>query len=106
MKEILRHIVWMTILVSWALLSASCRGGEVSYTDEVQPDDDTAILVLRTGLLDQTRASDRVNDAVDNPVEYMYTLRIVILHETVLWNTICILISVRFPKRSVTGFSK
>ena len=56
MKEILRHIVWMTILVSWALLSASCRGGEVSYTDEVQPDDDTAILVLRTGLLDQTRA--------------------------------------------------
>ena len=87
MKEILRHIVWMTILVSWALLSASCRGGEVSYTDEIQPDDDTAILVLRTGLLDQTRASDRVNDAV-------------------LWNTICILISVRFPKRSVTGFSK
>lgn len=83
MKEILRHIVWMTILVSWALLSASCRGGEVSYTDEVQPDDDTAILVLRTGLLDQTRASDRVNDAVDNPVEYMYTLRIVILHENV-----------------------
>lgn len=81
MKEILRHIVLMTILVSWALLSASCRGGEVSYTDEVQPDDDTAILVLRTGLLDQTRASDRVNDAVDNPVEYMYTLRIVILHE-------------------------
>lgn len=81
MKEILRHIVWMTILVSWALLSASCRGGEVSYTDEVQPDDDTAILVLRTGLLDQTRASDGVNDAVDNPVEYMYTLRIVILHE-------------------------
>ena len=81
MKEILRHIVWMTILVSWALLSASCRGGEVSYTDEVQPDDDTAILVLRTGLLDQTRASERVNDAVDNPVEYMYTLRIVILHE-------------------------
>lgn len=81
MKEILRHIVWMTILVSWALLSASCRGGEVSYTDEVQPDDDTAILVLRTGLLDQTRVSDRVNDAVDNPVEYMYTLRIVILHE-------------------------
>jgi len=81
MKEILRHIVWMTILVSWALLSASCRGGEVSYTDEVQPDDDTAILVLRTGLLDQTRASDRVNDAVDNLVEYMYTLRIVILHE-------------------------
>ena len=81
MKEILRHILWMTILVSWALLSASCRGGEVSYTDEVQPDDDTAILVLRTGLLDQTRASDRVNDAVDNPVEYMYTLRIVILHE-------------------------
>lgn len=81
MKEILRHIVWMTILVSWALLSASCRGGEVSYTDEVQPDDDTAILVLRTGLLDQTRASDRVSDAVDNPVEYMYTLRIVILHE-------------------------
>ena len=81
MKEILRHIVWMTILVSWALLSASCRGGEVSYTDDVQPDDDTAILVLRTGLLDQTRASDRVNDAVDNPVEYMYTLRIVILHE-------------------------
>ena len=81
MKEILLHIVWMTILVSWALLSASCRGGEVSYTDEVQPDDDTAILVLRTGLLDQTRASDRVNDAVDNPVEYMYTLRIVILHE-------------------------
>jgi len=81
MKEILRHIVWMTILVSCALLSASCRGGEVSYTDEVQPDDDTAILVLRTGLLDQTRASDRVNDAVDNPVEYMYTLRIVILHE-------------------------
>lgn len=81
MKEILRHIVWMTILVSWALLSASCRGGKVSYTDEVQPDDDTAILVLRTGLLDQTRASDRVNDAVDNPVEYMYTLRIVILHE-------------------------
>lgn len=81
MKEILRHIVWMTILVSWVLLSASCRGGEVSYTDEVQPDDDTAILVLRTGLLDQTRASDRVNDAVDNPVEYMYTLRIVILHE-------------------------
>ena len=81
MKEILRHIVWMTILVSWALLSASCRGGEVSYTDEVQPDDDTAILVLRTGLLDQTRASDRVNDAVDSPVEYMYTLRIVILHE-------------------------
>lgn len=81
MKEILRHIVWMTILVSWALLSASCRGGEVSYTDEVQPDDDTAILVLRTGLLDQTRASDRVNDAVDNSVEYMYTLRIVILHE-------------------------
>ena len=81
MKEILRHIVWMTILVSWALLSASCRGGEVSYTDEVQPDDDTAILVLRTGLLDESRASDRVNDAVDNPVEYMYTLRIVILHE-------------------------
>lgn len=81
MKEILRHIVWMTILVSWALLSASCRGGEVSYTDEVQPDDDTAILVLRTSLLDQTRVSDRVNDAVDNPVEYMYTLRIVILHE-------------------------
>ena len=81
MKEILRHIVWMTILVSWALLSASCRGGEVSYTDEVQPDDDTAILVLRTGLLGQARASDRVNDAVDNPVEYMYTLRIVILHE-------------------------
>ena len=81
MKEILRHIVWMTILVSWALLSASCRGGEVSYTDEVQPDDDTAILVLRTGLLDQTRASDRVNDAVDNSVEYMYTLRIDILHE-------------------------
>ena len=81
MKEIRRHIVWMTILVSWALLSASCRGGEVSYTDEVQPDDDTAILVLRTGLLDQTRVSDRVNDAVDNPVEYMYTLRIVILHE-------------------------
>ena len=81
MKEILRHIVWMTILVSWALLSASCRGVEVSYTDEVQPDDDTAILVLRTGLLDQTRASDRVNDAVDNSVEYMYTLRIVILHE-------------------------
>lgn len=81
MKEILRHIVWMTILVSWALLSASCRGGEVSYTDEIQPDDDTAILVLRTGLLDQTRASDRVNDAVNNPVEYMYTLRIVILHE-------------------------
>ena len=81
MKEILRHIVWMTILVSWALLSASCRGGEVSYTDEVQPDDDTAILVLRTGLLDQTRVSDRVNDAVDNPVEYMYTLRSVILHE-------------------------
>lgn len=81
MKEILRHIVWMTILVSWALLSASCRGGEVSYTDEVQPDDDTAILVLRTGLLEQTRVSDRVNDAVDNPVEYMYTLRIVILHE-------------------------
>ena len=81
MKEILRHIVWMTILVSWALLSASSRGGEESYTDEVQPDDDTAILVLRTGLLDQTRASDRVNDAVDNPVEYMYTLRIVILHE-------------------------
>lgn len=81
MKEILRHIVWMTILVSWALLSASCRGGEVSYTDEVQPDDDTAILILRTGLLDQTRVSDRVNDAVDNPVEYMYTLRIVILHE-------------------------
>ena len=81
MKEILRHIVWMTILVSWALLSASCRGGEVSYTDEVQPDDDTAILVLRTGLLDQTRVSDRGNDAVDNPVEYMYTLRIVILHE-------------------------
>lgn len=81
MKEILRHIVWMTILVSLALLSASCRGGEVSYTDEVQPDDDTAILVLRTGLLDQTRASDRVNDAVDNSVEYMYTLRIVILHE-------------------------
>ena len=81
MKEILRHIVWMTILVSWALLSASCRGGEVSYTDEIQSDDDTAILVLRTGLLDQTRASDRVNDAVDNPVEYMYTLRIVILHE-------------------------
>lgn len=81
MKEILRHIVWMTILVSWALLSASCRGGEVSYTDEVQPDDDTAILVLRTGLLDQTRVSDRVNDVVDNPVEYMYTLRIVILHE-------------------------
>ena len=81
MKEILRHIVWMTILVSWALLSASCRGGEVSYTDEVQPDDDTAILVLRTGLLDQTRVSDRVNDAVDNPVAYMYTLRIVILHE-------------------------
>lgn len=81
MKEILRHIVWMTILVSWALLSASCRGGEVSYTDEVQPDDDTAIFVLRTGLLDQTRASDRVNDAVDNSVEYMYTLRIVILHE-------------------------
>ena len=81
MKEILRHIVWMTILVSWALLSASCRGGEVSYTDEVQPDDDTAILVLRTGLLDQSRVSDRVNDAVDNPVEYMYTLRIVILHE-------------------------
>ena len=100
MKEILRHIVWMTILVSWALLSASCRGGEVSYTDEVQPDDDTAILVLRTGLLDQTRVSDRVNDAVDNPVEYMYTLRIVILHEN------GILISVRFPKRSVTGFSK
>lgn len=81
MKEILRHIVWMTILVSWALLSASCRGGEVSYTDEVQPDDDTAILVLRTGLLDQTRVPDRVNDAVDNSVEYMYTLRIVILHE-------------------------
>ena len=81
MKEILRHIVWMTILVSWALLSASCRGGEVSYTDEIQPDDDTAILVLRTGLLDQTRVSVRVNDAVDNPVEYMYTLRIVILHE-------------------------
>ena len=81
MKEILRHIVWMTILVSWALLSASCRGGEVSYTDEIQPDDDTAILILRTGLLDQTRASDRVNDAVDNSVEYMYTLRIVILHE-------------------------
>ena len=81
MKEILRHIVWMTILVSWALLSASGRGGEVSYTDEIQPDDDTAILVLRTGLLDQTRVSDRVNDAVDNPVEYMYTLRIVILHE-------------------------
>ncbi len=81
MKEILRHIVWMTILVSWALLSASCRGGEVSYTDEVQPDDNTAILVLRTGLLDQTRVPDRVNDAVDNPVEYMYTLRIVILHE-------------------------
>lgn len=81
MKEILRHIVWMTILVSWALLSASCRGGEVSYTDEIQPDDDTAILVLRTGLLDQTRVPDRVNDAVDNPVEYMYTLRIVILHE-------------------------
>ena len=78
---VIRHIVWMTILVSWALLSASCRGGEVSYTDEVQPDDDTAILVLRTGLLDQTRVSDRVNDAVDNPVEYMYTLRIVILHE-------------------------
>ena len=81
MKEILRHIVWMTILGSWALLSASCRGGEVSYTDEIQSDDDTAILVLRTGLLDQTRASDRVNDAVDNSVEYMYTLRIVILHE-------------------------
>ena len=81
MKEILRHIVWMTILVSWALLSASCRGGEVSYTDEIRSDDDTAILVLRTGLLDQTRASDRVNDAVDNSVEYMYTLRIVILHE-------------------------
>ena len=81
MKEILRHIVWMTILVSWALLSASCRGGEVSYTDEIQSDDDTAILVLRTGLLDQTRASDSVNDAVDNSVEYMYTLRIVILHE-------------------------
>lgn len=81
MKEILRHIVWMTILVSWALLSASCRGGEVSYTDEIQSDDDTAILVLRTGLLDQTRASERVNDAVDNSVEYMYTLRIVILHE-------------------------
>lgn len=81
MKEILRHIVWMTILVSWALLSASCRGGEVSYTDEIQSDDDTAILVLRTGLLDQTRVSDRVNDAVDNSVEYMYTLRIVILHE-------------------------
>lgn len=81
MKEILRHIVWMTILVSWALLSASCRGGEVSYMDEIQSDDDTAILVLRTGLLDQTRASDRVNDAVDNSVEYMYTLRIVILHE-------------------------
>ena len=81
LKEILRHIVWMTILVSWALLSASCRGGEVSHADEIQPDDDTAILVLRTGLLDQTRVSDRVNDAVDNPVEYMYTLRIVILHE-------------------------
>lgn len=107
MKEILRHIVWMTILVSWALLSASCRGGEVSYTDEVQPDDDTAILVLRTGLLDQTRASDRVNDAVDNPVEYMCIHYVLLFFmKTVLWNTICILISVRFPKRSVTGFSK
>ena len=34
MKEILRHIVWMTILVSWALLSASCIEKQFSRTYE------------------------------------------------------------------------
>ena len=70
-------MVWMAAFASWALLLAACSSGENSCMDEVQPNDLTATLVLRTALLDKTRA---VDIPADNPVEYMYTLRIVILH--------------------------
>lgn len=76
-KEILKHMIWTAAFVSWALLLAACSSGTNGYMDEVWPDDHTATLILRTALLDKTRAIDT---PADNPVEYMYTLRIVILH--------------------------
>lgn len=70
-------MVWMTAFASWALLLAACSSGENSYMDEVQPNAPTATLILHTALLDKTRAADI---PADNPVEYMYTLRIIVLH--------------------------
>lgn len=77
MEKILRHIAWMTAFVSWALLSAACGKGE-GCMDEIQSDNRTATLFLRTALLDKKRAFDV--DKADRFVEYMYTLRIVVLH--------------------------
>lgn len=68
---------WMAAFVSWALLLTACSSGTSGYTDEVQPDDPTATLILHTALLDKTRAADI---PADSPVEYMYTLRIIVLH--------------------------
>lgn len=70
-------MVWMAAFVSWALLLTACSSGTSGYTDEVQPDDPTATLILHTALLDKTRAADI---PADSPVEYMYTLRIIVLH--------------------------
>lgn len=68
-------MVWMAAFVSWALLLTACSSGTSGYTDEVQPDDPTATLILHTALLDKTRAADI---PADSPVEYMYTLRIIV----------------------------
>lgn len=68
---------WMAAFVSWALLLTACSSGTNGYMDEVQPDAPTATLILHTALLDKTRAADI---SADSPVEYMYTLRIIVLH--------------------------
>lgn len=67
----------MAVFAGWALLLAACSSGENGCMDEVQPDTSTATLILHTALLDKTRA---VDISADNSVEYMYTLRIVVLH--------------------------
>lgn len=77
MKKISRYTVWMAAFAGWALLLAACSSGENGCMDEVQPDTSTATLILHTALLDKTRA---VDISADNSVEYMYTLRIVVLH--------------------------
>lgn len=77
MKKISRYTVWMAAFAGWALLLAACSSGKNGCMDEVQPDTSTATLILHTALLDKTRA---VDISADNSVEYMYTLRIVVLH--------------------------
>lgn len=77
MNSLLRHIAYIVSTVCLVSLPSGCRH-DADNVDNPLPDNGTAMLVLSTSLLEQSRAEGTTEQP---EVEKMHTLRIVILHE-------------------------